>query len=86
MKFDDVTQAFLTHHNTWVYVRSMLEANELSFLDDEDAQQFVPKNLLACLRLIEELFVVKDWKKRITNNKRLFDAVDNMSKDEAIVV
>ncbi|MBU3551182.1 hypothetical protein [Polynucleobacter sp. MWH-Berg-3C6] len=86
VNFDDVTQAFLTHHNTWVYVRAMLEANELAFLDKADAEQFVPKNLLACLHLIEELMCTKNWKARITSNKRLFDAVDKMSKDEVIIV
>jgi hypothetical protein len=85
VRFDAVTQAFLTHHNTWVYVRAMLEANELAFLDRADAEQFVPQNLLACLHLIEELMCVKNWKTRITNNKRLFDAVDKMSKDEVII-
>lgn len=86
VRFDDVSQAFLTHHNTWVYVRSMLEANELAFLDKADAEQFVPKNLLSCLHLIEELMCAKNWKTRITNNKRLFDAVDKMSKEEVIIV
>jgi uncharacterized protein involved in tolerance to divalent cations len=64
----------------------MLEANELAFLDRADAEQFVPQNLLACLHLIEELMCVKNWKTRITNNKRLFEAVDKMSKDEVIIV
>jgi hypothetical protein len=50
-----------------------------------DAEQFVPKNLLACLHLIEELMCTKNWKARITSNKRLFDAVDNMSKEEVLV-
>jgi hypothetical protein len=86
VRFDEATQMFLTHHNTWIYVRSMLEANELAFLDKADAEQFVPKNLLACIQLIEELMCSKSWKTKISNNKKLFDAVDKMSKDEVIIV
>jgi hypothetical protein len=51
-----------------------------------DAEQFVPPNLLLCLELIEELMCTKNWKKRITDNERLFKAVDKMSKDEVIIV
>ena len=88
VKFDDITQAFLTHHNTWVYVRSMLEANELAFMDKADAEQFVPPNLLKCLELIEELLVMGKgkWKSKLKANEALFKAVDKMSKDEVIIV
>ena len=86
--FDEVTQAFLTHHNTWVYVRAMLEANELAFMDKADAQEFVPPNLLNCLYLIDELFVMPNgkWLKRWKANENLFKAVDKMSKDEVIIL
>ena len=86
VRFDEVSQTLLTHHNTYVYVRAMLEANELAFLDKADAQQFVPQNLLNCLHLIEELLSSKKWKTKLTANKKLFDAVDKMSKDEVFVV
>ena len=86
--FDEATQAFLTHHNTWVYVRSMLEANELAFMDKADAEQFVPPNLLNCLELIEELMDMGKgkWQKKLKANEALFKAVDKMSKDEVIIV
>jgi len=84
--YDEISNHLLTHHNIWVYVRSMLQANELAFLDRAEAEQFVPKNLLALLYLIYELFTVKDWEAKLKKNLDLFTAVDKMSKDEVIIV
>lgn len=87
-RYDDVSHHLITHHNIWVYVRAMLEANELAVLDKTEAEQFVPKNLLKCLYLIEELFDMGKgkWQTKWKDNQALFKAVDAMSKEEVIVV
>ena len=84
--YDEISNHFLTHHNSWVYVRSMLQANELAFLDRAEAEKFVPKNLLALLYLIYELFTIKNWEAKLKQNTELFTAVDKMSNDEVIIV
>lgn len=84
---DEVSQALLTHHNTWVYVRAMLEANDLAFLDKAEAQQYVPPNLLNFLHLTEELLSSssKRWKAKLNANTALFKAVDKMTAKEVLV-
>lgn len=77
--YDEITYHLLTHHNTWVYVRALLEANELAFMEKEDAKQFVPTNLLNCIHLIQELIGTKKWQTKWSANKRLFDSVDKLN-------
>ncbi|MFT6066773.1 MAG: hypothetical protein ACJAWD_000035 [Methylophilaceae bacterium] len=64
VNFDDVSQHMLTHHNTWVYTRALLEANELAFLDKHDAENFVPPQLLECIYVFEDLLTGGAWQKK----------------------
>jgi hypothetical protein len=83
-RFDDVSHHLLTNHNMWVYVRAMLEANELAFLDEHDARRFVPPKLLECIYLVEELIAGgAKWKSAMKKNAALFEAVDAMRNDDA---
>lgn len=83
-RFDEASHHLLTHHNTWVYVRAMLEANELAFLDRHDAQLFVPPKLLDCLYLVEETITGgSNWKNKWKKNEELFAEVDKMKNDAA---
>lgn len=76
--FDDVSQHLLTHHNTWVYVRAMLQANELAFLDKHDAQNFVPSKLLDCIYVYEDLLASDNWHAEWEKHKTLFAEVDKL--------
>lgn len=80
-RFDEISHHLLTNHNTWVYVRALLEANELAYLDKHDAQQFVPPKLLDCIYLIEELMSGGAWKNKVKKYASLFEAVDKMKND-----
>ncbi len=78
--FDDVSQHLLTHHNTWVYVRAFLEANELAFLDRHDAENFVPPALLECIHLYEDLFASTNWHAKWKKHAKVFEAVDQFKR------
>lgn len=82
--FDDVTQHLLTHHNTWVYVRSLLQANELAFLDKHSAKNFVPPKLLECIGVYEEMLVADKWHKTWKKHEQLFDEVDKLAKTGSV--
>lgn len=83
--FDDVSQHLLTHHNTWVYVRAMLEANELAFLDRHDAENFVPAPLLDCIYVFEELLATKNWQHKFKKYEKLFDAIKTLKASDEFV-
>jgi hypothetical protein len=83
--FDELSHHLLTNHNAWVYVRAMLEANELAFLDKHDAASFVPPKLLECIYLIEDMIAGGAWEKKWKKNADLFDAVDKMKNDAVAI-
>ncbi len=83
---DDVSQHLLTHHNTWVYVRAFLEANELAFLDKHDAEGFVPPALLECIYLYEDLLASKNWQAKWKKHAGLFKQVDALKGVGEVVV
>lgn len=77
-KLDELSRHLLTNHNIWVYVRSMLEANELATLDRKDAENFVPKSLLDCVDAYEDLLACgkNKWLNKWNKYGPVFDAVD----------
>lgn len=83
--FDDVSQHLLTHHNTWVYIRSMLEANELAFLDKHDAENFVPPSLLECIYVFEDLLAGSTWHKKWEKHSKLFDSLKDLRSSGEVV-
>lgn len=85
-RFDELSHYLLTNHNTWIYVRALLEANELAFLDKHDAQQFVPPQLLNCISLIEELMSGGVWQNKMKKNASLFEAVDKLKNEITDVI
>lgn len=84
VRYDDVSYHLLTNHNTWIYLRSMLEANELAFLEPADAKKFVPPKLLDCIHLIEDLMVTKNWKSKLKAKGELLMGIDALSKGDVI--
>lgn len=86
VRYDEISYHLLTNHNTWVYLRSILEANELAFLEEADAKHFVPPNLLSCLHLVEDLMTTKNWKTKWQRNIKLFEAVDRLNEEKEIEV
>ena len=83
--FDELSHHLITNHNAWVYVRAMLEANELAFLDQHDAMSFVPAKLLDCIYLIQDLITGgKNWQNKWKKNAELFEEVDRMKNDAAV--
>jgi hypothetical protein len=81
--FDEVSHHLLTHHNTWVYVRSMLEANELAFLDKHDAKNFVPPQLLDCIHLFEDLLASAAWQTKWKKHAKMFEALKDLKNEMA---
>jgi len=53
---DALSDAVLVNHNVYVYVKSMIEANEATFL-----RQQAPAELLKAVSVIDQLFAAKDW-------------------------
>ena len=72
---DDISWLMLVNHTLYVYVRAFLEANELVFLNRNDAQRCVPPEILNAVDFIDEVFKAKNWKKKIKDNKVMLDAV-----------
>jgi hypothetical protein len=80
--FDTVSGHILTNHNAYVYVRSLLEANELIAMRPSEADAAVPKPLIDSYYLIEELFSETNWKKVLKRETPLLESCfKNSSKD-----
>lgn len=72
---DHISWLLLINHTLYVYVRAFLEANELAFLNPNDAQRCVPPEILDAIDFIEKAFTAKNWKKQIKDNKSMLDRV-----------
>ncbi len=72
---DTIGGHILTNHNCWVYVRSFLEANELTFMHKSEADKAVPQKLLDACAFIDDLLSETSWKSKLTKNKKLLDEV-----------
>jgi hypothetical protein len=80
--YDEISHHLLTHHNTWVYVHAMLQANELAFLDRHDAEEYVPSQLLDGIAVFEDLLAMDSWEKEWKNQARLFDKLRGAMKED----
>jgi len=65
---DAVGNAMLTDHNLYIYIRSLLEANELAFMNKSEADKAVPQLLLDVCDLIGDLFATKRWQPKLKRN------------------
>ncbi len=72
---DHISWLLMINHTLYVYVRSFLEANEITFLDRSQAQKFVPDEILGAIEFIEYVFSIKKWKSEIKNNQALLEGV-----------
>ena len=75
--FDTVAGHLLTNHNVWVYVRSFLEANELTFMHSSEADKAVPQKLLDTCAFIEDIFTHENWQAKLKKEKKLITEVFN---------
>ena len=73
--YDAVSNHILTNHNVWVYVRGLLEANELAFMHVSEADKAVPQKLLDVCAFIEDIFSHTNWQAKVKKEKKLFDEV-----------
>jgi len=76
---DSIGGHMLTNHNLFVFVRSMLEANELTFMHSSEADKAVPQPLIDCIAFIDDLFTDANWEKRLKSEKKLIDSLFNNS-------
>ena len=83
--YDDISGHLLTNHNSWIYVRAFLEANDLAYLDTHDALNFVPKALLDAKDFIEDVLQQDKWTATLKKNSKLLAAVDKLSAAEQAV-
>ena len=75
--YDTVSNHLLTNHNVWVYVRSFLEANELTFMHSSEADKAVPQKLLDTCAFIEDIFTHENWQAKLKKEKKLIAEVFN---------
>ena len=68
---DNVSDAMLINHNTWIYVRSFLEANELAFMQASEADKAVPQKLIDMCAFIDDIFGEESWQAKLTKEKTL---------------
>lgn len=68
---DAIGLAMLTNHNLYIYVRALLEANELAFMHASEAQKTVPHDLLNVCNLIGDLFSTKQWRPKLKQHMEL---------------
>lgn len=68
---DAIGLAMLTNHNLYIYVRALLEANELAFMHASEAQKTVPHDLLDVCNLIGDLFATKQWRPKLKQHLEL---------------
>jgi hypothetical protein len=72
--FDTVSGHILTNHNLYVYVRSLLEANEILAMKASEADPAAPKPLIDSYQFIEELFGETNWKRIIKKETALLES------------
>jgi hypothetical protein len=65
----------LTNHNIWVYVRSFLEANELTFMHASEADKAVPQKLIDTCAFIESIIGEEHWQAKLKKEKKLLEDV-----------
>ena len=68
---DTVGSAMLTNHNVYVYVRALLEANELAFMGISEADKCVPQVLLDACAFIEDLMGQQNWAAKLKKEQTL---------------
>lgn len=69
--YDTVSNHLLTNHNVWVYVRSFLEANELTFMRASEADKAVPQNLIDMCAFIEHILGEDTWQAKLKKERLL---------------
>jgi hypothetical protein len=72
---DSISWLLMINHTIYIYVRAFLEANELAFMNRNDAQNHVPQKILKALDFIEHVFKVDDWKKELKDNEDMLQEV-----------
>jgi hypothetical protein len=72
---DSISWLLMINHTLYIYVRAFLEANELAFMNRNDAQNHVPQKILKALDFIEHVFKVDDWKKELKDNEDMLQEV-----------
>jgi hypothetical protein len=72
---DTIGTHILTNHNLWVYVRSFLEANELTFMHKSEADKAVPQKLLDTCAFIEDLLGEDAWQAKLKRHQKLMTDV-----------
>ena len=73
--YDAVSNHMLTNHNIWVYVRSFLEANELTFMHASEADKAVPQKLIDTCAFIESIIGEERWQAKLKKEKKLLEDV-----------
>jgi hypothetical protein len=68
---DNVSDAMLTNHNIWIYVRSFLEANELAFMHASEADKAVPQKLIDMCAFIHDILGEERWQAKLKKEKLL---------------
>ena len=82
--YDAVSNHMLTNHNIWVYVRSFLEANELTFMHASEADKAVPQKLIDTCAFIEYIISEERWQTKLKKEKKLLESVFSKAVNEKI--
>ena len=68
---DTMSDAIMVNHNVYVYIKSMIRANEAVFSRKPQA----PKELVRAVGIIDELFAARDWRSMLEARKEYLQAV-----------
>ena len=68
---DTIGSHRLTTHNMLAYVRSFLEANELTFMHKSEADKAVPQKLLDTCAFIDDILGEERWQAKLKKEKLL---------------
>lgn len=82
---DTIGGHLLPNHNLWVYVRSFLEANELTFMHKSEADKAVPQKLLDTCAFIEDLLSEDVWQAKLKKHQKLLTDVFSKSFAQNVV-
>lgn len=83
---DTIGGHLLTNHNLWVYVRSFLEANELTFMHKSEADKGVPQKLLDTCAFIEDLVGEDAWQAKLKKHNKLLTDVCSKQSSKGLVL
>ena len=71
--FDSLSLYMIAHHNVWVMLDAIQQANQNAFGEDKETRTPLP--YLKCIEVIQKALKAKEWRQYLEANKDLLDSV-----------